>query len=221
MQPVRRSSLIDQVTDLLRAEIADGRWAVGERIPVEAELVRLTGVGRNTVREAVQSLVHAGLLERRQGSGTYVMATSEVSGVLGSYLSAAQHREVLELRLALDVTAARLAAERRTDQDVEVLRSVLAERARARSSGDDPATAAADLALHRAVIAASGNSVYGDVYDSLVPTLEAAIAANVQEIDDKYDDEHEDMVDAIIERDPERASRSARCLLNELLKMRS
>ena len=119
------------------------------------------------------------------------------------------------------MTAARLAAERRTDHDVEVLRSVLATRAQARSSGDDAATAAADLALHRAVIAASGNSVYGDVYDSLVPTLEAAIAANVQEIDDKYDDEHEDMVDAIIERDPERASRSARCLLNELLRMRS
>lgn len=221
MQPVHRSSLVSQVTDLIRAEIHGGRWGVGERIPTEPELAALTGAGRNTIREAVQSLVHAGLLERRQGSGTFVMATSEVSGTLGLYLSAAQHREVLELRLALDVSAAALAARRRTDDDVVALEAVLAQRSRARASGDPAGAAVADLALHRAVIRASGNSVYGEVYDSLVPTIEAAIAANIHELDDQYDTEHAQLVSAIIARDPETAASAARCLLNELLKDRS
>ena len=62
MQSAQRSTLISQVTAQLRAEVSEGRWAVGMKIPPEAELAELTGTGRNTVREAVQALVHAGLL---------------------------------------------------------------------------------------------------------------------------------------------------------------
>src|SRR4051794_34097626 len=75
LRAARRSGLIDQVIEQLRGQIESGRWAVGNRIPTEAELAASTGTSRNTVREAVQSLVHAGLLERRQGSGTYVLAS--------------------------------------------------------------------------------------------------------------------------------------------------
>jgi len=78
----RRSGLVDQVIDQLRQAIADGEWPVGQRIPAEPELVAALGVGRNTVREAVRALSHAGLLEVRQGDGTFVRATSELSGAL-------------------------------------------------------------------------------------------------------------------------------------------
>ena len=74
--PVRRVGLIDQVAALFQEEITSGRWPVGERIPVEADLVAAFGAGRNTVREALQSLVHAGLLSREQGRGTFVISTS-------------------------------------------------------------------------------------------------------------------------------------------------
>ncbi len=63
----RRTGLIDTAVDELRGRIETEQWPVGTRIPPEPALVDLLGVGRNTVREAVQSLVHAGLLERRQG----------------------------------------------------------------------------------------------------------------------------------------------------------
>ena len=76
----------------------------------KVQLTELTGTGRNTVREAVQALVHAGMLERRQGSGTYDIAASDVGGTLGKYFADAHERDVLELRQALDVTAAALAA---------------------------------------------------------------------------------------------------------------
>ena len=87
MQPVRRASLISQVTEQLRNEIRSGTWPIGSKIPTEPELSELTGTGRNTVREAVQALVHAGMLERRQGSGTYVVAVSDLGGTLGNYFA--------------------------------------------------------------------------------------------------------------------------------------
>src|SRR4051812_50116078 len=82
LRTARRAGLIDQVIEQLRAQITTGTWAIGTRIPTEAELAQLTGTSRNTVREAVQSLVHSGLLERRQGSGTYVLAASELAGAV-------------------------------------------------------------------------------------------------------------------------------------------
>lgn len=74
----RRSALADQVIAQLRAQITSGEWPMGSRIPTEPELVEQLGVARNTVREAVRALAHNGLLDIRQGSGTYVVATSEL-----------------------------------------------------------------------------------------------------------------------------------------------
>ncbi|EPJ37730.1 putative Exu regulon transcriptional regulator [Streptomyces afghaniensis 772] len=78
----RRSALSEQVIAALRAQITSGEWPVGSRIPTEPELVEQLGVARNTVREAVRALSHNGLLDIRQGSGTYVVATSELAGVM-------------------------------------------------------------------------------------------------------------------------------------------
>ncbi len=78
----RRAGLSDQVIAELRNQITSGEWPVGSRIPTEPELVEQLGVARNTVREAVRALAHNGLLDIRQGSGTYVAATSELAGVM-------------------------------------------------------------------------------------------------------------------------------------------
>jgi DNA-binding FadR family transcriptional regulator len=77
----QRTRLVDQVIDQIRELVGSGEWPVGQRIPNEAELVKSLGVGRNTVREAVRAIAHTGILEVRQGDGTYVRATSEVSDV--------------------------------------------------------------------------------------------------------------------------------------------
>ena len=110
MQPVRRQTLIGQVTEQLREEILSGRWAIGARIPTEPELCELTGTSRNTIREAVQALVHAGMLERRQGSGTYVLSVGGSGSAIADYFAAANDRDLIELRQTLEVTAAGLAA---------------------------------------------------------------------------------------------------------------
>ena len=133
---VRRTGLIDTAVEELRGRIETEQWPVGTRIPPEPALVDLLGVGRNTVREAVQSLVHAGLLERRQGSGTYVLSRSELAVTMGRQIADARQRDVVEVRRALEVEAARLAALRRTPDEATALRERRDERAAAYLAGD-------------------------------------------------------------------------------------
>ena len=216
MQPVRRTGLIAQVTEQLRAEIRAGRWPLGARIPTDPELSELTGTGRNTVREAVQALVHAGMLERRQGSGTFVVATSEVGGALGKYLADAHERDVLERRQALDTTAAALAARRRDDTDISTLRRLLDER-RAAWDDDDQNAILADVQLHRAIVIASHNAVYLEFYDSLLSVIEQGIRARTSREGDSFHEEHAALVQAVVDGDSERAARSARCFFADLL----
>ncbi|AOW92245.1 GntR family transcriptional regulator [Rhodococcus sp. WMMA185] len=215
--PVKRASLISQVTDQLRDNIHSGRWAVGEKIPTETELSELTGTGRNTVREAVQALVHAGMLERRQGSGTYVIATSDVGGTLGKYFSAAHERDVTELRQALDVTAAALAARRRTPDDIKRLEELSEERRRRWTESDAEAAIAADIALHRAVVEASHNTVYLEFYDSLLPSIEQTVNRRVHTNGRGFHNEHSRLIAAVVEGDELGASQAARDLFTELL----
>ncbi|MFF2556281.1 FadR/GntR family transcriptional regulator [Nocardia sp. NPDC058058] len=216
MQPVRRTSLIAQVTEQLRAEIRSGRWPVGSRIPTEPELTELTGTGRNTVREAVQALVHAGMVERRQGSGTYVISTSTLGGTLTEFFADAQQRDILELRQALDTTAAALAAQRRDDIDIANLERLEQERQAAWDDDHDTAIDA-DVQLHRAIVVASHNAVYLEFYDSLLPVIAAGIRSRSQKAGEAYHAEHTELVRAVIDGDPERAARAANCFLGSLI----
>ncbi|QLY32962.1 FadR/GntR family transcriptional regulator [Nocardia huaxiensis] len=216
MQPVRRTSLIAQVTEQLRAEIRSGRWPVGSRIPTEPELTELTGTGRNTVREAVQALVHAGMVERRQGSGTYVISTSTLGGALTEYFAESQQRDILELRQALDTTAASLAARRRDDIDIANLERLLEER-RSKWDSDFEAAIEIDVQLHRAIVVASHNAVYLEFYDSLLPVIEAGIRSRSEKAGEAYHTEHTELVRAVIDGDSERAARVANCFLGSLI----
>lgn len=204
--PVRRVGLIDQVAALFQDEIASGRWPVGERIPVEAELATAFGVGRNTVREALQSLVHAGLLSREQGRGTFVISSSELSGSLSRQLAGGSRLHYLELRLALDSTAASLAAQRRTDADVEQLRRLRDEREASWATDDPDARAGADLALHRAVVAATHNPLYVQLYSSMTDVFASHMRDEESGDDDAAHRLHHDLVEAIAQGDAGRAT---------------
>ncbi|WP_301850892.1 FadR/GntR family transcriptional regulator [Rhodococcus pyridinivorans] len=215
-KPVQRTNLIEQVTEQLRSEICSGRWKVGEKIPTEPQLCEFTGTGRNTVREAVQALVHTGMLERRQGSGTYVIANSDVTGTLGKYFATAHERDVLELRQALDVTAAVLAARRRTPDDVARLEQLLAERHRLFAGSDTDAAVAADVALHRGIVEASHNAVYLEFYDSLLPSIRRTIDRHVRVTGLGFEPEHTALVAAVIAGDENATVEAARALFAEL-----
>src|SRR5262245_18741592 len=123
-----RTTLITQVIAQLREQITSDEWPIGQRIPPAPELAAALGIGRNTLREAVLALVHDGLLERRQGSGTYVIGSTELSTAVARRVAEAQLADVLEVCRALEVEAAWLASLRRTDKDLETLDGALAAR---------------------------------------------------------------------------------------------
>src|ERR1700759_1625593 len=84
LRTARRVGVIDEVLAQMEDLVASGEWPVGSRIPPEPELVGHLGVGRNSVREAVRALSHAGVLEARQGDGTYVRSAGGVGGAPGA-----------------------------------------------------------------------------------------------------------------------------------------
>ncbi|HET9382219.1 MAG TPA: FadR/GntR family transcriptional regulator [Streptomyces sp.] len=167
----RRSALAEQVIAALRAQITSGEWPVGSRVPTETELVEQLGVARNTVREAVRALAHNGLLDIRQGSGTYVAATSELAGVMHRRFADADPGHIAELRSTLESGAARLAAERRTEKDLGQLDALLLRRDEAWESGDAEAFVAADTTFHLAVVSASHNDAMTAMYADLGEVL--------------------------------------------------
>jgi DNA-binding FadR family transcriptional regulator len=206
----QRSALADQVIAALRAQITTGEWPVGSRIPTEPELVEQLGVARITVREAVRALAHNGLLDIRQGSGTYVVATSELAGVMHRRFADADPRHVAELRSTLEASGARLAAQRCTAQDVAQLESLLRRREEAWGSGDVEEFVQADANLHLAVVAASHNEVLTAIYADLGDVMRDFLRIDVGErLRPEEHLDHARMVAAIRAGDAEAAAREA------------
>src|SRR6476660_1649151 len=205
-----RATLVPRVIEQLRAQITSGEWPVGTRIPTEPQLAAALGVGRNTVREAVRALAHAGLLECRQGSGTYVRSGTELAGAVARRVADGHLADVLEVRRALEVEAARLAALRRSAADLARLDEALARRETAWRSGEPDRFVTADVALHVAVVAAAHNRVLADLYADFSAAVRDSLADHVG--DDLSPDRHVDharLVAAIRAGDPTTAAEEA------------
>jgi len=216
LRTTQRASLVDQVIDQLKEQITSGSWQMNGRIPTETVLAEQLGVGRNTVREAVRALTHAGLLECRQGDGTYVRATSELSGAMLRRLRQAEQLEILEVRRALEVESARLAATRRNDSDISMIETRLAERDRAWESGDAESFVEADLAFHMAVVHATHNFVLIDLYEDFSTALRASITAAGTSLNKTYIP-HDAIARAIAAGDAAAAERAGHACMEHIL----
>ncbi|MEW6634124.1 MAG: FadR/GntR family transcriptional regulator [Pseudomonadota bacterium] len=216
MQPATRTNLTDSAAKSLRAEIIAGRWSLGERIPNEAALADLLSVSRGTVREAVRVLVAQGLLDTRQGSGTYVRSAVDSSAALDR-VKRTGLRDQWEARAALDLEAARLAAIRRTPADLDRMRLLLAERGNVDDGGSE-AFIRRDLAFHKSVVAASGNKAMMELYDfftaAITETIQATLDGDLPEPDQQA---HAAIVNAIAASDPERAVAAVRAFMTPVL----
>ncbi|RIV38841.1 FadR family transcriptional regulator [Micromonospora radicis] len=198
----------------LRQRILAGEWPVGSRIPTEPQLVEALGVGRNTVREAVRALAHAGVLECRQGSGTYVVSTDELAPVVARRLTDDRMTEVIEVRRAFEVEAARLAARRRTPEDLAALDDALDVREAAWHGGRVDEFVAADAALHTAVVAAAHNTMLAELYASIGTAMRSTVAQAMGDaLTPERHVDHARLVAAIRAGDAELAAREAGAFL--------
>ncbi len=212
-----RISLADSAADSIRAEIAAGRWPVGSRIPIEPQLAQLLGVSRGTVREAIKTLVSRGLLEVRQGSGTYVRSGFDPSASLQK-LRRASLRDQFEVRRALEVEAARLAAVRHTAKDLRNLRALLAKRGVPDARDGGAAFVERDLAFHLAIVDISGNLALAETCRFIGGYIKETIASTMDTALPEPDAAaHAAIVDAIASRDPDRAAEAVRSFLSPMI----
>ncbi|MFD2155131.1 FadR/GntR family transcriptional regulator [Rhodococcus jostii] len=157
--------MVAQLIDRFEDEIVSGRWAVGSRIPPEPALAEMVGTGRNTVREAVQVLAHSGILERRQGSGTYVLSPRRCMPATAPGFGAAPPGDVRELKRLLVYSACVANAMRGVTENIETLRRIYTEWA-ASIEVIHPVADAGDI-LSRAIVVSTRNQATLSVFDEL------------------------------------------------------
>ncbi|GGH91513.1 FadR/GntR family transcriptional regulator [Arthrobacter liuii] len=216
LSPSVRPPLATEVTAKLRAMVHSGEWPLDQRIPPEPELMAKLGVSRGTLREAVKALAHGGMLEVRRGDGTYVRATSEMSGAARRMYQDHTEQHILEVRLGLDTQAARLAARHATDDDVTALRLLLSTRDQAWKNGDFEAWADADWRFHEGIARASGNPLLHELYASFGAVFHQDLLRQRRRpgFNGLPRDGHETLLDAIDRRDQDAAVASVNRNLN-------
>jgi DNA-binding FadR family transcriptional regulator len=208
--PNRRPKLADRLVDAIRSGIASGVLKPGARLPTEQKMTEEHGVSRTVVREAVTRLAADGLVTARQGAGVFVNEPpkaglegllSDMDGKVTMVLN------VLEVRMAIEIEAAALAAQRRTaSQEADIL-AAFAEFDAALASGEP--TGAADFAFHRAIAAATSNPFYVEILDVLgrrtIPRdLVTTVSASLLQSSDyqlRLQAEHRDIMNAIRDGD--------------------
>lgn len=168
LQRAPRRKLADRVVEAIRADLLAGDVPPGHKLPTEMQLTVQFGVSRTVVREAIAALAADGLVEPRQGAGIFV--TRHLASTFGAMASEMGRRvssalNVLEVRLAIEVESAALAAERHSPAQEAVIQEAFFEFERLLRVGQT--TGPADLAFHRAIAAATGNPSYLDVLDAL------------------------------------------------------
>lgn len=194
---------------------------VGDRLPSEAALAQRFCMSRTVVREALVRLAADGITEARRGAGSFVkrrpsdqlaahVPLTELATTLGSY----------EVRFVLEAEAARLAASRRSAEQMEQIEAGL-ERLRVALLSSAPAHAE-DMALHRAIAEATANPAFANALGALFPEVDRIMRAGVDISRSRPPDvigammtEHERIVDAIRVQDADGAALAMRWHLAE------
>jgi len=172
------SDRAQQTVQRLQADVTSGRWPVNGRIPTEAELAAEFGVGRSTIREAIRSLAHLGLLEPAPGRGTFVRSLSPVRGVLSDFAASHTWSDILAVRRALEVQAAELAAAGADEEGLERLRQAHQadlENAEGIERGRTPGQ------FHALVVELAGNRLLAELYAGVSAAIRAGLAAGAIE----------------------------------------
>jgi len=217
--PLKKQSLVEQAIGRIERMIETEAWPVGSRIPPEPELVQAFGVSRNCLREAVKSLVHVGVLEARQGDGTYVVSKSGLDALLGNRFRQAEESETVEVRACLEREIARLAARRRRNEDIEEIRNWLRLSGEAYRRGDLAEYVRSDYRFHLAIAYASGNRLLISLYENIADAVQRSVDTSTERGAVGFDETerlHGNLLAAIEERNPERAEEVVRELLGRL-----
>ena len=206
---IQTPRLSEAVHRELERSILDGTLGSGEKLPTEHALAEHFAVSRSVVREAVARLKAEGMVEARQGSGTFVAKQARVLSFDRVRTEALPElAQVMELRYIVEVAVAGLAAERRTAADVAAIRVSLSKMDTALASGENGASA--DDEFHEAIAAASKNPYLQRVVNFVSSQFSESrrltwAPSEYVDLRERAQSEHHKLFDAIVARDVEAA----------------
>ncbi|MBH0117122.1 FadR family transcriptional regulator [Salinibacterium sp. NG253] len=223
MTTFSRRGLHGHVVDVLGRRIMRGELAPGDIIDPDALLTEFQ-VSRTVIREALKVLTTKGLVDARPRLGTFVTArerwqlldrdvmTWRSEGMPDPLLVL----ELSEVRQVLEPAAARLAAVRRSDEQCAEIEAAMTALAATFESTEVTSHVAADLAFHRAILAASGNELLARFEVVLEPALHARNElAFENETTTQFLDDHRAVVTAIVTQDAEAAHTAMKLLMDQ------
>ena len=222
-RPRRQRGLVGEIVDSLAASIREGQIQLGEKLPTEAEIMSRFDVSRTVVREALSRLQASGLVETRHGIGTFVIQQREPGNFKiadADFATVADVISVLELRISLETEAAGLAAQRRTEANLQTLAAALATFRDA--IGQDSDAVPSDFQFHMEVARATGNRHFADLMTYLgtmisprtrVNTPQQAPEGRISYLQ-RVHEEHENIFNAIRNQDADAARAAMRTHLS-------
>jgi len=209
-QPVERQKVYELIAENLLSQIAGRRLKPGDALPPERELTRRYQAGRSSVREALRMLESKGLIES-VGNGSFAVSNfrNPLNNSLKLLLSLdeANMREIYELRRILEVEAAALAAERRSEADLEEMEVAIGEMAAGLESDRADSYIEADLRFHLAIAKASGNRLVLHSMHALRDLIRRALVSIylIPSSPERSLEQHRLIRAAIVAQDTERA----------------
>jgi len=209
--PIKRTKISDEVLNQLKQNILSGVWEPNERLPSESALCDLFQVSRISIRTALHKLEAIGLIETRNGEGTYVRPTDSSCVMLPLLqdltISPAGILELLEFRESVDRLSCRLAAERGTQEDVEKLEGIYRQMENCALQNNQEGFTQADVAFHRQIAQMSGNSFIIRVLNIVNDVYQAHLLRMNQTISLVFSlDSHRRLTEAIRNKDRELAA---------------
>ncbi len=212
----RRGTTSEEVVIRLREMIQRGDLNHGDRLPPERDLAKLLGVSRPTLRAGIRSLTAVGVLQSKQGAGTFVVEADASPTLDGSALrmmaalSGFAPAEMFEARIALEMSVAGLAAERATgDQKATMSEEIVGMFA----SLDEPEQFLIhDMQFHQTIAAASGNRILTALMNMVTKILFETRSKTVKRATDLKEsaEMHRHIYRAIREQNPESARQAMR-----------
>jgi len=212
LKPIKPKLVADQVFEQLRELIFRGKLKPGERLMPERQLAEALGVSRPTLRAAIQKLVAMGLLDQKQGQGTFVKSQEfQPDNPLARFLNAGDVslKDLLEVRIGLECNAADMAARRASEEDIRILGKSLSEMKEETSMGQ--LGTEADVSFHMAISFAGKNPVQIHMMRSFYDFLFMGIKENLIHLYETPDNiksivrQHTDIFNAIRRHDPDAA----------------
>jgi GntR family transcriptional repressor for pyruvate dehydrogenase complex len=205
----KKVTAAELVVTRIRALIEAGEVRAGDRLPPERDLAQQLGVSRPSVRSGLKSLAAMGVVQIRQGAGTFITGGPPVLGSEPLSFLAALHgftrSQMFEARLVLEVAVAGLAAERAAPEKVMAISDETTEMF---ATLDAPSTFLEhDIRFHQAVAAASGNPILASLVEMVSKLFYELRRESIRVATDKKEaaEEHRVIYQAIRARDPERA----------------